>query len=166
MSNAKVFITPINNITISYGRYKILQIGEVYFVSKDRLSYFLKKHGVQKNQSLTRHQKDAENQILTGSDVFAVMFYNTIYESNEYKYIKDVQNAIFILCLAEFGYAKRRTTSIPSIRGMNTNNIYEYQFIENNYEKMQTGWKCISSKAGIELNDRLVAFHKNGFFSN
>ena len=164
MSDQFVFITPIQNLEMPLSRYKLIQIGNVYFVSYDKINYYKKKFGLRTNLTTMPYLIKTENTFFTNAQAFALIHHSGDTKNKGYEYIIKVQNAIDILCLLERGFSKRRFSSIPCIWGMPIVKSYKYLFVNKKNPSVSSGWRLIGTHNSLILSNEMISYHKQGYF--
>ncbi|MDQ1353582.1 MAG: hypothetical protein QG657_3888 [Acidobacteriota bacterium] len=164
MSKKYIFITPIENLKLEVSKYKTIKIGNVHFVSYDKIDAYKKRFGISKSITKMPLIKQTDNDFFECAPAFAIIHHNGESKDTQYKYILEVQRAIDILCMAQKGYTKRQSTSIPAISGMPTSKSYKYMFVDKHNPNSLPGWRLASNPDGLIVNERMVEFHKKAYF--
>ncbi len=130
MNGSYLFVTPIENLVFDDDfKKKEINIGDVLFVKRKRLPYIRKRLGLKKTFSKMTWLKKANSDFLKKADVYALIHYTGDPQIVEYKFIKNIQEALNILSFSQLGYSKRRSTSIPTVWGIKDLFGYHYMSI-------------------------------------
>jgi len=162
-----VAVVPVTRLILTAAVQREFRVERVVFVDSAKLPRIRRRLGIPYRISEIKKRDPHSESFWGSSDTFAVVRHSGRPEDVKNEVIRLVRDELSLLALSQLGYAKRRHSSYPAVRGEDIGGVVDRVLIETEGERhINFSHRSVQRLSPLVLDGTWVRFQRSVFFAD